>query len=100
MPNMDSDFETKLKNKVGKPRMYKVVILNDDFTSQEFVVELLKKFFNKNDTEANMIMLLVHKSGKGLVGTYTKDIAETKVSVATDYARKNGFPLMLSLESE
>lgn len=83
-----------------KPRMYKVIILNDDFTPMDFVVELLISFFGMNQARAIETMLQVHKSGKGICGTYTKDIAETKVAQVNTHARHHHYPLLCIMEVE
>lgn len=88
----------KQKEKIGPPKMYNVVMLNDDFTHMEFVVELLMKFFGKGMQEAAGIMLEVHKSGKGIAGTYTKDIAETKAAAANAYAQSQEHPFKCTVE--
>ena len=73
---------------------------NDDYTTQEFVVHVLREFFRKIPTEAMQLMLKVHMTGKAIVGVYTKDIAETKIEKVTSYARDNGHPLMLTMEPD
>lgn len=92
---MDFDIEqmTKEKTEVLKPKNYAVMILNDDYTPMEFVIEILKSIFNKNDEEAERITLLVHQTGQGLAGIYKFDIAETKAYQCVDLARKNQLPL-------
>jgi ATP-dependent Clp protease adaptor protein ClpS len=92
--------ETLTRNKTAKPPMWRVLMHNDDFTTQEFVVHILMRFFKKDATEANHLMLKIHMTGKAIVGVYTKDIAETKVTQVTDYARESGHPLMLTLEPD
>jgi len=82
------------------PRLYKVIFHNDDYTTQEFVVHVLRVFFHKTETEATFIMLTVHRKGSGVGGVYTRDIAETKVQQVTDFARENGMPLLLTTEPE
>ena len=81
-----------------QPLMYKVVIYNDDFTPMEFVVEVLENFFRLNREKATQIMLHVHTRGKGICGTYTKDVAETKVTQVNEYSRKHQHPLLCGLE--
>ena len=78
--------------------MWAVMMFNDDYTTQEFVIYVLKRFFKKEHIEATQIMLKVHMAGKAKVGAYTKDVAETKVAQVTDYAREQGHPLMLTAE--
>ena len=84
--------------KLARPPMYKVIILNDDYTPMDFVVEILKSFFHKSREEASEIMLLVHNTGRGLCGVYTRDVAETKVAQVNDYSRSNEHPLLCTLE--
>lgn len=82
-----------------RPALYKVVILNDDYTPMEFVVHILETFFSKNREKATQIMLHVHMQGKGICGVFTKEIAETKVALVNDYSRENQHPLMCSMEA-
>jgi ATP-dependent Clp protease adaptor protein ClpS len=83
-----------------KPAMYKVLLLNDDFTPMDFVVHILEKFFSKTRAEATDIMLHVHRRGVGLCGIYTYEIAETKVTQVMDYARAHEQPLQCTMEKE
>lgn len=85
--------KTKTKIKTAKPKMYRVVFLNDDFTPMEFVTEILQQIFSKSRTEAIAIMLEVHNFDKSIVGTYTCEIAEQKVYETMDIAKVNGYPL-------
>jgi len=96
----EGDLATEKKRKVEKIRPYKVVLHNDDYTTMEFVVHVLMKFFHKSETEATHIMLSVHHKGHGVAGLYTKDVAETKVAQVQDYAKENGMPLRLTVEPE
>ncbi|MCK6592600.1 MAG: ATP-dependent Clp protease adapter ClpS [Polyangiaceae bacterium] len=96
----EGDLATEKKRKVEKIRPYKVVLHNDDYTTMEFVVHVLMKFFHKSETEATHIMLSVHHKGHGVAGLYTKDVAETKVAQVQDYAKDNGMPLRLTAEPE
>ena len=98
--NHEGDVATERKGKVEKIRRYKVLFHNDDYTTQEFVVLVLMKFFHKTETEATHIMLSVHHKGHGVAGTYTKDVAETKVAQVQDYAKEQGMPLRLTVEPE
>ena len=82
------------------PRRYKVIFHNDDYTTQEFVVYVLERFFHKTETEARHIMLTVHHKGAAVAGVYTKDVAETKAQQVMDAARENGMPLLLTTEPE
>jgi ATP-dependent Clp protease adaptor protein ClpS len=81
-----------------EPKRYTVILHNDDFTTQEFVVHVLVNFFQKNQEDAFRLMLKVHLEGKARVGSYTKDIAESKVALITSYSRQNGMPLLLSIK--
>ena len=90
----------KTKPKTKKPSMYKVLMLNDDYTPMEFVVHVLENFFNKNREEATRIMLHVHQRGVGICGVFTYEIAETKVTQVIDYARQHQHPLQCTLEKE
>ena len=90
----------KPRPKTRKPAMYKVLMLNDDYTPMEFVVDVLQHIFQKNREEATQIMLHVHQKGVGVCGVYTYEVAETKVTQTVDYARKNQHPLQCTLEKE
>jgi ATP-dependent Clp protease adaptor protein ClpS len=96
----DGDVATEQKSKVEKARRFKVLLHNDDYTTMEFVVLVLMKFFHKTETEATHVMLSVHHKGQGVAGVYTKDVAETKVDEVTDYAKEHGMPLRLTVEPE
>ena len=91
---------TKTRPKVKKPSLYRVLLLNDDYTPMEFVVHILQKYFNKGLEEATQIMLHVHQNGVGVCGTYTYEIAETKVTQVIDSARRNQHPLQCTMEKE
>ena len=90
----------KPKPKTKKPSLYKVMLLNDDYTPMEFVVQVLEQFFNKTQEEATRIMLHVHRRGVGLCGVFTFEIAETKVMLVMDYAKRNQYPLQCIMEKE
>jgi len=90
----------KTKPKTKKPSMYKVLLLNDDYTPMEFVVHVLERFFGKSSQEANAIMLHVHRRGVGVCGVYTYEVAETKVSQVIDFARRHQHPLQCTMEKE
>jgi ATP-dependent Clp protease adaptor protein ClpS len=94
----DVDLEEKPVSTV--PRRYKVIFHNDDYTTMEFVVDALKRYFHKTDAEAVHIMLTVHKTGAAVAGVYTRDVAETKAEEVMAYARENGMPLLLTTEPE
>ena len=91
---------TKTRPKTKKPNLYKVLLLNDDYTPMEFVVHVLERFFNKGREEAQQIMLHVHQKGVGICGVYTYEIAETKVSQVMDFARQHQHPLQCTMEKE
>jgi len=92
--------EVALESHLKPPRMYKVLLLNDDYTSMEFVVTTLMNIFRKLEEEAYAIMLRIHNSGSGLCGIYTHEIAETKVAQVLESAKKSGFPLRAVMEEE
>ncbi len=85
------------KSKVKRPNRFQVLLLNDDYTTMEFVIEVLMQFFSKTEEVANAIMLKVHIDGEGVCGIYSHDVAQTKVSQVVDFARKNEQPLMCVL---
>lgn len=90
----------KTKPKTKKPSMYKVIMLNDDYTPMEFVIYVLERFFSKNREEATRIMLHVHQRGVGVCGVFTYEVAETKVTQVMDFARQNQHPLQCTLEKD
>jgi ATP-dependent Clp protease adaptor protein ClpS len=90
----------KTKPKTKKPSMYKVLLLNDDYTPMEFVVHVLERFFGKSRDEATQIMLHVHRRGVGICGVYTYEVAETKVTQVIDFARRHQHPLQCTMEKE
>jgi len=90
----------KAKPKTKKPAMYKVLLLNDDYTPMEFVVHILERFFGKSVEEASRIMLHVHRRGVGICGVYTYEIAETKVKQVMDFSQRHQHPLQCTLEKE
>jgi ATP-dependent Clp protease adaptor protein ClpS len=90
----------KARPRTRKPSMYKVLMLNDDYTPMEFVVHVLERFFQKNREEATRIMLHVHRRGVGVCGVYTYEVAETKVTQVMDLARQNQHPLQCTIEKE
>ena len=91
---------TKSRAKTKKPSLYKVLLLNDDYTPMEFVVHVLERIFSKNREDATNIMLMVHQKGIGVCGVYTFEVAETKVTQVIDYARRHEHPLQCTLEKE
>ncbi len=88
------------KTKTKRPPMYKVILLNDDYTPMDFVVMVLEQIFRKNHADALNVMLEVHQKGAGLAGVYTRDVADTKVDQVIEYARINDYPLQCTLEQE
>ena len=99
-PEHEGDLSLDEKPRVERPRRYVVVLHNDDYTTMEFVVHVLMKFFHLGATESTQIMLHVHHKGYGIVGTYTRDVAETKAALVTDYAKEHGHPLRCTAEPE
>jgi ATP-dependent Clp protease adaptor protein ClpS len=92
--------ESRSDQKVERPRMWRVLLHNDDYTTQDFVVWVLESVFHKPRPEAFAIMMSVHRSGLGVAGTYTRDVAETKVKAAQQTAEQHEFPLLVTLEPE
>lgn len=92
------DLNQKIKAKVKLPKQYQVIMFNDDYTTMEFVVEVLTQIFNKSAAEAEKIMMDVHKAGYGVAGIYSYDIAMTKAGTAMSWAKEEGFPFKLSVE--
>ncbi len=91
---------TQQRRKTQRPKRFKVLLHNDDFTSMEFVVEVLSRYFHKAPAEATRVMLEVHHKGVGVAGIYPKDQAETKIAEVTTEAHSTGMPLLLTLEAE
>ena len=96
----DEGVVAERRSKTRKPRRFKVLLHNDDYTTTDFVVDILIHHFHKSHGEATHIMLQVHHSGLGVAGVYPKEVAETKVAEVTDEARAKGMPLMLTAEPE
>ena len=94
------DVATAERTKTKKPPLYKVLLLNDDYTSMEFVVFVLQRVFHKSERESNRIMLTVHHNGSGVAGIFTKEIAETKIAITHQLAQQNEFPLKCTMEPE
>ena len=86
------------KPKLKRPPLFKVMLLNDDFTPMDFVVEILMDFFNMPEEKATQVMLQVHTQGVGVCGVYSKDVAETKVCIVNEYSREHHHPLLCSME--
>lgn len=91
---------TKVRPKTKKPSLYKVLMLNDDYTPMEFVVHVLERFFNKAREDAEVIMMQVHRQGVGICGVYTYEVAETKVAQVIAFAQRHQHPLQCTLEKE
>ena len=105
--NKNDDFKNKFssvvleeKPKLKKPPLYKVIMLNDDYTPMEFVIEMLQTYFSKSQEQATEIMLHIHQKGIGICGLYTYEIAESKATQVLDKAKKNQHPLQIKLEKE
>lgn len=96
----DTSVITEVKPKTARPPMYKVMLLNDDYTPMEFVVHVLERFFSIGHSAAVEIMLTVHKKGLAVVGVFSHEIAETKVAQVMDSARRNQHPLQCTMEKE
>jgi ATP-dependent Clp protease adaptor protein ClpS len=95
----DDDLAVQeVKPRVKRPPLYKVILLNDDYTPMDFVVHILEAFFSVDRENATRIMLQIHTHGKGVCGIYTHEIAETKVSLVNDYSRENQHPLLCTME--
>ncbi len=98
MPQQQSNTRARTRIHVDEPRRFRVILHNDDFTTMDFVVMVLKTIFFKSDAEAENLMLQVHQKGQAVAGIYSKDIAMSKVQKATQMARNQGFPLRLTIE--
>ena len=102
MSNSQDDIQegviTESEDKVDEPPVYKVLLHNDDYTTMEFVILILEKVFHKTTAEATRIMLNVHNQGIGVAGVYPREVAETKVAIVLDLARKNEYPLLCTIE--
>lgn len=97
---VDGSVGTKTITRTKKPSLYRVLLLNDDYTPMEFVVYVLERFFQKTREEATTIMLHVHQNGVGVCGVYTYEVAETKVALVLDLARRHEHPLQCTMEKE
>ncbi len=96
----ESGIATAIKKKVKKPKLYKVLLHNDDYTTMEFVIYVLQSIFGKSENDAMAVMLKVHKEGHGVCGVYTHEIAETKAQKVIELAKEEGHPLLCSIEQE
>jgi ATP-dependent Clp protease adaptor protein ClpS len=90
----------RTKQETKKPELFKVLLLNDDYTTMDFVIEVLESIFHKQPAEAFRIMMMVHTQGKGLCGVYPHEVAETKVDTVIESAREHGYPLRAAMEPE
>jgi ATP-dependent Clp protease adaptor protein ClpS len=100
MSNIVTKPRTKVRLKTERPRLHKVLLVNDDFTPREFVVTVLKAEFRMNESQAYRVMLTAHQRGVCVVAVYTRDLAETKATRATDAGRSKGYPLLFTTEPE
>lgn len=92
--------ETRTEKKLARPKLYRVLLHNDNYTTRDFVVAVLREVFHRSETEAVQVMLHVHNNGIGVAGVYTYDVAATKIRMVEALAREQGFPLRLSMEPE
>jgi ATP-dependent Clp protease adaptor protein ClpS len=100
MTDIDIKPRTKAKTKTERPKLHKVILVNDDFTPREFVVTVLKGVFRMSEDQAARVMITAHRRGACVVAVYTKDVAETKATEGTDAGRKRGYPLLFTTEPE
>jgi ATP-dependent Clp protease adaptor protein ClpS len=100
MNNIAAKPRTKVRTKTQRPRLHKVILVNDDYTPREFVVTVLKAEFRMNEEQAYSVMMTAHRRGVCVVAVYTKDVAETKATRATDLGRSKGYPLQFTTEPE
>lgn len=99
-PDRDGGTLLEERPKTKRPQLYKVIMLNDDYTPMEFVIHVLERFFQKDEAAATQIMLQIHQTGMGVCGVYTFEVAETKLTQTMDLARKSDHPLQLRLEQD
>lgn len=99
-PQFEDDTRSEQDVQLDEPPLYRVLLLNDDYTTMDFVVEVLKYVFQKSEEDANQIMLNVHRKGVGVCGLYSYEIAETKVEIVDSLARERGFPLKCTMERD
>ena len=99
-PELEDEVDSEIRDDVREPPLYRVLLHNDDYTTMDFVVEILMLVFNKSPEEAVNIMLNIHRKGIGLCGVYTYEVSETKVETVHAIAREHGFPLKCSMEKE
>jgi ATP-dependent Clp protease adaptor protein ClpS len=91
---------TRPKTEVERPKLWKVILLNDDYTPREFVVQVLKAVFRMNETQAYKVMITAHQKGACVIAVFTRDVADTKAKEATDLGKQNGYPLYFTTEPE
>jgi ATP-dependent Clp protease adaptor protein ClpS len=96
----DTKPKTQTKPKTERPRLHKVILVNDDYTPREFVVEVLKHIFRMNESEAHKVMMTAHQKGSCVVAVYTREVAETKATEGTELGQRAGYPLMFTTEPE
>lgn len=96
----DESLDTLQKPKVTPPRLYRVILHNDDYTTMDFVIDILMSIFRKEYAEAYLLMMHVHHKGRAIAGLYTREVAETKVQAVSDYARREGHPLLVTMEPD
>jgi len=94
----DSQVVERTEGQTQEPEMFRVILLNDDYTTMDFVMQILEEVFHKTPAEAYRIMMLVHTQGRGVAGLYPFEVAETKVATVVDFARAAGFPLQATME--
>ena len=99
-PQSDTKPKTKIETKVERPKLWKVILINDDFTPREFVVTVLKLVFRMGEERANAVMLTAHRKGVCVIAVYSKDVADTKAKEATDLGKSKGYPLFFTTEPE
>jgi ATP-dependent Clp protease adaptor protein ClpS len=99
-PSFENDLQEGVDEKVKRPKKFKVVLLNDDFTPIDFVIQILQEVFNKNHQDAHNITMDIHQKEKGICGVFSKDVAETKAKLVCQLAEKNGFPLTAISEED
>jgi ATP-dependent Clp protease adaptor protein ClpS len=100
MPDIDTKPRATIELKPERPHLHKVILVNDDFTPREFVVMVLKAEFSMSESQAHRVMMTAHQRGSCVVAVFTKDVAESKATRATDAARKKGYPLLFTTEPE
>jgi ATP-dependent Clp protease adaptor protein ClpS len=100
MPESIVKPRTKVRPKTKQPPLYKVILLNDDYTPREFVVQVLKAVFRMNEDQAYRVMMTAHQRGACVIGVYTRDVAETKAKEATELGKSKGYPLFFTTEPE